>query len=89
MASLGPFIDTLVICTMTGLVILLSGAWRDKVETVLGLDQVTAVIAPREVAAADQDLQDLIARRQAGGGTKEPERRAGEIDGWGDTSSTS
>ncbi|MEN8139783.1 MAG: sodium:alanine symporter family protein [Thermodesulfobacteriota bacterium] len=28
-AMLGPFIDTLVICTMTGLVIILSGAWHE------------------------------------------------------------
>lgn len=27
-AGLGPFVDTLVICTLTGLVILLSGAWN-------------------------------------------------------------
>lgn len=27
-AGLGPFLDTLVICTLTGLVILLSGAWN-------------------------------------------------------------
>lgn len=28
-AMLGPFIDTIVICTMTGLVIIISGAWQD------------------------------------------------------------
>lgn len=28
-ASLGPFIDTLVVCTMTALVIVMSGAWTD------------------------------------------------------------
>ncbi len=44
-ASLGPFIDTLVICTMTGLVILMSGAWRDKVETSLPLDGAAASVA--------------------------------------------
>ena len=41
-ASLGPFIDTLVICSMTGLVILLSGAWRDKVDSRMTLTEVTA-----------------------------------------------
>ena len=30
---LEPFIDTLIICTITGLVILSSGAWHDKFET--------------------------------------------------------
>ena len=31
-ALLGPFIDTIIICTFTGLVILSSGAWTQKVE---------------------------------------------------------
>jgi AGCS family alanine or glycine:cation symporter len=33
-ASVGPFIDTLLICTMTALVIILSGAWSGGVEGV-------------------------------------------------------
>jgi len=32
-ALVEPFIDTLVICTMTGLVIISTGAWRDRVPT--------------------------------------------------------
>lgn len=44
-ASLGPFIDTLVICTMTGLVIVVSGAWTDNVKSLLPLDQVAVVEA--------------------------------------------
>ena len=32
-AMMEPFIDTLVICTMTGLVIITTGAWRDTVPT--------------------------------------------------------
>jgi AGCS family alanine or glycine:cation symporter len=44
-ASLGPFIDTLVICSMTALVILLSGAWKDKVNASVDLDSVTAVVS--------------------------------------------
>ena len=31
-ALLGPFIDTIIICTLTGLVILSSGTWKDKIE---------------------------------------------------------
>jgi alanine or glycine:cation symporter, AGCS family len=42
-ASLGPFIDTLVICSMTGLVIVVSGAWTDNVQSLLPLDQVAVV----------------------------------------------
>ncbi len=33
-ASVGPFIDTLLICTMTALVIILSGAWNGGIEGV-------------------------------------------------------
>ena len=55
-ASLEPFIDTLVICSMTGLVIVLSGAFRDKPESVLDLAAVTAVL---EEAPADTDLPRL------------------------------
>ncbi|MEL7059624.1 MAG: sodium:alanine symporter family protein [Acidobacteriota bacterium] len=36
-ALLEPFIDTLVICTMTGLVILISGVWDDRVKTEITL----------------------------------------------------
>ncbi|HSK19315.1 MAG TPA: sodium:alanine symporter family protein [Longimicrobiales bacterium] len=36
-ALLEPFIDTLVICTMTGLVIIMTGAWDDKHPTTLNL----------------------------------------------------
>ena len=32
-ALLEPFIDTIVICSMTGLVILTTGAWNDRVPT--------------------------------------------------------
>jgi alanine or glycine:cation symporter, AGCS family len=42
-AMLGPFIDTLIICTLTALVILLSGAWQADIMgvgmTVLGFEQ--------------------------------------------------
>lgn len=31
-ALLGPFIDTIIICTLTGLVILSSGVWNEKIE---------------------------------------------------------
>ena len=53
-ASLGPFIDTLMICTMTGLVILLSGAWKDKVERHLSLSEV-AVVAVEGIT--DEELR--------------------------------
>ena len=43
-ASLGPFIDTLVICTMTAMVILLSSAWKDKTPASMSIDSLTAVV---------------------------------------------
>ncbi|MCH8820570.1 MAG: alanine:cation symporter family protein, partial [Acidobacteria bacterium] len=36
-ALLGPLIDTLVICSMTGMVILMTGVWKEKVPTELDL----------------------------------------------------
>jgi AGCS family alanine or glycine:cation symporter len=44
-ALLEPFIDTIVICTMTGLVIILTGVWNDRIPTeiVLGGGDMTYV----------------------------------------------
>jgi AGCS family alanine or glycine:cation symporter len=66
-ASLGPFIDTLVICTMTGLVIVMTGAYKDKVfQPDLDLDASEAVLVQ---AATDGQLlalrQDLLASGDA------------------------
>jgi alanine or glycine:cation symporter, AGCS family len=36
-ALLEPFIDTIVICTMTGLVIIMTGVWNDRHQTVIPL----------------------------------------------------
>jgi len=45
-AGLEPFIDTLIVCTLTGLVILLSGAWnRDPALSFDSTAQVTPVVA--------------------------------------------
>jgi len=61
-ASLGPFIDTLVICTLTGLVIIMTGAYKDKVPQDLSLADLEVVMAP---AATDGSLMDLRAAREA------------------------
>jgi alanine or glycine:cation symporter, AGCS family len=42
-ALLEPFIDTIIICTMTALVILITGVWNDRVTTVLNLTDVNIV----------------------------------------------
>jgi AGCS family alanine or glycine:cation symporter len=50
-AMIGPFIDTLVICTMTGLVILITGVWTDKQEQQVVVNEQAAVTAIVEAAA--------------------------------------
>ena len=42
-ASLGPFIDTLMICTMTGLAIVTTGVFKDRVVQPLDLSSIEAV----------------------------------------------
>jgi len=58
-AGLEPFIDTLVVCTMTGLVILLSGAWnRDPAlvyDVAPEIAPVVAAGAPVRTAAGEQE----------------------------------
>jgi AGCS family alanine or glycine:cation symporter len=44
-AMIGPFIDTLLICTMTGLVILISGVWQDKQEQQVLVNEQSAIVA--------------------------------------------
>jgi AGCS family alanine or glycine:cation symporter len=64
-AMLGPFIDTLVICTMTGLVIITTGVWKDKLYEELEVTAQSDVTVVVEGAAiqpggkvADEDLSD-------------------------------
>jgi AGCS family alanine or glycine:cation symporter len=49
-AMIGPFIDTLIICTMTGLVILTSGAWKEKQEQQLLVNEQSAITAVKSAA---------------------------------------
>ena len=56
-ALLEPFIDTIVICTLTGLVILSSGVWTQKHETVFAradLEIVAGVYSDQDVAQREQ-----------------------------------
>lgn len=61
-ASLEPFIDTLVICTMTGLVIVTTDAWRDAAPQSFGLDEVEGI---HRVLEDDSEL--LAARDERAG----------------------
>jgi alanine or glycine:cation symporter, AGCS family len=47
-AGLEPFIDTIVVCTLTALVILASGAWNRGPEAVFGEPQIATEVAPGE-----------------------------------------
>jgi AGCS family alanine or glycine:cation symporter len=62
-ASLGPFIDTLVICTMTGLVIVLTGAYKDKVEQTFDATTLEAVV---DRTVSDERLAELRETRTGG-----------------------
>ncbi|MCB1054902.1 MAG: alanine:cation symporter family protein [Acidobacteria bacterium] len=79
-ASLGPFIDTLVICTMTGLVIVTSGAWKDKIERTFPVDSVEAVLAAQ---VSDAQLMDLREARTTGPESQRLEVRDGRLEGAG------
>jgi AGCS family alanine or glycine:cation symporter len=58
-AMLGPFIDTIVICTLTGLVIVTTGVWHEKFEDVLEgqyineLTVYTGQLTPEEIRQRD------------------------------------
>jgi len=49
-AMIGPFIDTLLICTMTGLVILVTGVWHDKQQQEFVVNRQAAVMVVVEGA---------------------------------------
>jgi alanine or glycine:cation symporter, AGCS family len=57
-ALLGPFVDTIVICSMTGLVIVATGSWEDHHPTNLNLNhpEVTYVVDDRP-SSTDAGLQ--------------------------------
>ncbi len=59
-AMMGPLIDTLIICSITGLVILSTGVWRDKMpdEIPVNAQSAITVISPDAVEATDGALKD-------------------------------
>ena len=57
---LEPFLDTLVICTLTGIVILASGAWQDKFENEFDTFD-TQFLAGTYTDSQPQDVADLHA----------------------------
>ncbi len=73
-ASLEPFIDTLVICTMTGLVIISTDAWRDRPMQSFALNEVEGIHRSLEDDARLLEARDE--RRILGGGAVEVEAGA-------------
>jgi AGCS family alanine or glycine:cation symporter len=57
-ALVEPFIDTLVICTMTGLVIIMTGVWNVRVPTELTLDRGDIAFYVAEPDGGYDDLED-------------------------------
>ncbi|WP_237113761.1 alanine/glycine:cation symporter family protein [Pseudoalteromonas rubra] len=55
---LEPFIDTIVICTLTGLVILSSGVWTEKFETTFERSSMT-IVQGNYVESNDSDREEL------------------------------
>ncbi|PIE19430.1 MAG: sodium:alanine symporter family protein [Proteobacteria bacterium] len=54
-ALLEPFIDTLTICTLTGLVIISTGVWKDKHETTLPFNKQSNISAVYARCGVDRD----------------------------------
>jgi AGCS family alanine or glycine:cation symporter len=72
-AMVGPMIDTLIICTITGLVILATGAWAERVPDEVPVNaqsDLTVVVQHGEVGldgvVSDQDLLDGTLEVRAG-----------------------
>lgn len=65
-ALLEPFIDTLMICTMTALVILVTGVWNDRVPTTLNLDSpnISYVVGDDEAGYDRVDRPEEIDYRE-------------------------
>lgn len=57
-ALLEPFIDTIVICTITGLVLLSSGVWSEKIENEF---QVTDIVVLDKTYETEQDIEEIKA----------------------------
>jgi len=89
-AMLGPLIDTLIICTMTGLVIVLTSTWDDKIESTIGLGEATVVFdefvdkdALTEYARLSGGIegQAIAAEREPEGATKSVSVESGVAQG--------
>ncbi len=60
-AMLGPLIDTLVICTMTALVIVITGVWDQKRDDMLTLDKAKVSLASQVEPPAEGPIEIAVA----------------------------
>jgi len=65
-AMMGPMIDTLIICTITGLVILTTGVWHDKREDLLPVNAQSAITVVNLDTAVQVDGKIVDADRFSG-----------------------
>ena len=77
---LEPFIDTIIICTITGLVILSSGVWKEKHQNIFDRSDMVFVAGTFEESKAE-DLQSLFEHFNniSGGAGESVENFSGEI----------
>ncbi|NIN72323.1 MAG: amino acid carrier protein [Gemmatimonadetes bacterium] len=66
-ALVEPFIDTIVICTMTGLVIIMTGVWDVRVPTEITLDKGDIAYVIEQADGDYDDFDDLARIRIADG----------------------
>ena len=69
-AMLGPLIDTLLICTMTGLAIVTTGVWDDKFDSTLQLEDASIVVAA-DIGSEGNEAERLTAALEAREGASE------------------
>ncbi|MCO4772305.1 MAG: sodium:alanine symporter family protein [Deltaproteobacteria bacterium] len=66
-AMLGPLIDTLIICTMTGLAIITTGVWDEKFDSTLELADASIVVSA-DIGSEGNEAERLTAALDARGG---------------------
>lgn len=66
-ALLEPFIDTIIICTLTGLVVLSSGSWHEKVENQFQTTDIAVMerVYDESNAADQASLHDFLLGRES------------------------
>jgi len=57
-ALLEPFIDTIVICSMTGLVIIMTGVWSDRIPTAIAMSGGDLSFISRDIEGTRSEVDD-------------------------------